>query len=313
MYGIPSPVLHGEHPMPWEDFDSLLRQAPEISRPIEDPTAFDGHGEIVAKLMGLVFPFSRWETDLYAAVIPFSMEPFFVAPQFGRLFLDDNRKFKGRLNLEDELFQRGRLIRAYLFVLEKFYGIRQRFDYPVIYIVEDPETGLERHFKMNMDFRFVEAHAITPPRTLSEGEIDFILNHLSEPEFLKEIIPPENFELHGFTLLHAVDVTESEVMSAIERDLIDQESLISQGGFLRLQQRMRTFFRRPDLVAGLAAIREDQVLLLNKGCNILESCIFSDTLHLPLEEFRGSIYEMSVEKEQVYWFPIFEKGSPGHP
>jgi len=45
------------------------------------------------------------------------------------------------------------------------------------------------------------------------------------------------------TLLRAEDVTESEVISALERDLIDQESVSSQKGFLRLQDRLRVLFR----------------------------------------------------------------------
>ena len=53
-------------------------------------------------------------------------------------------------------------------------------------------------------------------RTLIQG-------HLTDPVVLREILSPEDFELHGFTVFHAVDVTEFEIVSDLERDLIDQE------------------------------------------------------------------------------------------
>ena len=89
-------------------------------------------------------------------------------------------------------------------------------------------------------------------------------------------------------MVHAVDVTLYEVISGLERDLIDKSSIASQEGFLRLQDRLRTLLRRPDLMVGLAAIKNDEVLLLNNGCEMTHSCIFADSRHRPITEFRGS-------------------------
>jgi hypothetical protein len=66
---------------------------------------------------------------------------------------------------------------------------------------------------------------------------------------LTALLPPEAFILRGFTVVRAVDVTESEVTSALERDLIDQESIFSTDGFTRLQSRLRTLFGQPELKA----------------------------------------------------------------
>ncbi|MCK5641082.1 MAG: GAF domain-containing protein, partial [Gammaproteobacteria bacterium] len=192
---------------------------------------------------------------------------------------------------------------AYLFILQEFYDIHQSLDYPIIRIVPDSETGLDRHFKMNLDFRFVRPHALKEPKPLTEDERAFILEHLTEPEALREILPPEDFELHGFTILQGVDVTESEVLSALERDLIDQESVVSQGGIMRLQDRLRTLFRRPDLIAGLDGIRGDQVLQLSSGCEMSHSCIFRDTRHIPITEFEGTFYERALQGKEIIRIP----------
>ncbi|MCP4664866.1 MAG: hypothetical protein GY849_00750, partial [Deltaproteobacteria bacterium] len=228
-----------------KDLQEMLKQAPELFEPIEDLTILERHGDLLSRLMSMVFSPVFRDTEAVAAVTPFSIRPFFVSPYFQRLFLhDEGEALLGRFNLGEEVMMRGRVIRAYLFILERFYGIRQSFDYPIIRIVEDPETGLDRHFKMIPDFRFVEVYALKEPKPLSDDERALILEHLTEPEILREILLPEDFELRGFTMLRAVDVTESEVLSSLERDLIDQESIISQGGFLKLQQGLRTLFRR---------------------------------------------------------------------
>ena len=201
----------------------------------------------------------------------------------------------GRSNLDQKMFARGRIIRAYLFILEKFYGIRQRFDYPIIRIVPDPETGLDRHFKINMDFRYVDVHAVREPKRLTEADRRTILDHLTEPEVLTRIIPPEDFELHGFTLLHGVDVTQSEVLGALERDLVDQETMTSEAGFSRLQARLRTFLGNPRVMVGLAATQEEGVLLLNRGC----SCIFLDSHHVSLSDYQGSVFQKAICGENI--------------
>jgi hypothetical protein len=287
-----------------------LAAAPELSLPIEDLSVLDKHQDLVQSLMSVVFPSAFWETEPHAAIVPFRMQPVLVSQPFRRLLLNEDGSFRGRTNMDDETFFRGRLTRAYLLILEKFYGIHQYFEYPVTRIVQDPETSLDRHLRMKMNLRFVEVNAVGQPKPLTDRERATVMEHITDPERLMEILPPENFEFHGFTVLQAVDVTESEVLSMLERDLIDQESFFSQAGFLRLQQRLRTLYRRPSLMAGLAAIHEEQVLLLNTGCEMCGNCLFSDSRHLPLTDFRGSVYQRAVEGDGILQIHDLEQVEP---
>ena len=64
------------------------------------------------------------------------------------------------------------------------------------------------------------------------------------------------------------EVTDQEVLSSLKRDLIEKESIISKVRFHSLQDKLRTLFRKPDLLFGLAALQGRQVLVLNAGAQI---------------------------------------------
>jgi len=300
---------HGE-----QELDDILEQAPELAEPVRNQAVLKRRAAFVERLMALAFPAPYWESEPVAAVVPFVMRPVLASPLFRSLFLGTDGGFSGRRNVSEPDLERGRVIRAYLMILDKLCGVRQRFEFPLIHIVPDPETGLERHFRMDLDFRFVEVRRIGSERSeLGDHERDEVLSHLTEPERLRGILSPQQFEFHGFTLFRAVDVTQTEMFSALERALVDQESVISRDGFLRLQDHLRVLFCRPDLMAGLAALHDDQVLLLNTGSDLGESCIFQDSRHIPAAEFEGSAYERAVTSGKVLRIPdLLEEPWPEH-
>lgn len=282
-----------------EGIQEGLEKAPELQKPIEDFSILSSHQDLLKNLMSVVFPPAFWETEVAAALVPFNQKPVFVSPSFRRLLLNEDESMRGRPHLGEDTHSKMRLMRAYFLILKRIYGIHQDLDYPQIRVIPDSKTGLDHYFRIKPDFRFVEVHVVGEHKDLTEEDKKTIHEHLTEPDLLRKIIPPENFEFHGFSVVHAVDVTESEVLSALERELIDQESITSQEGFCRLQQRLRTLFGRPELMAGLAAIQDDKVLLLNKGCEMTHNCIFADSRHIPIADFEGSVFQGIIEGKGV--------------
>ncbi len=276
-----------------------LAGAPELLEPIEDLSLLETHQDLIRILMSAVFPTAFWESELVGALVPFNLSPVFVSPEFQRLCLNEDRSLRGRFPMETDTIARARQIRSSLLILKRCYGIDKDLDYPLVRIVEDPETGLERHFQFWPNLRFVDVHTVGSPPSLTDRDLATVMQRLEEPEVLRGFLPPENFEFHGFTMVHAVDVTLYEVISGLERDLIDKSSIASQEGFLRLQDRLRTLLRRPDLMVGLAAIKNDEVLLLNNGCEMTHSCIFADSRHRPISEFRGSVFDRAMERNGI--------------
>jgi hypothetical protein len=290
----------GDHwARPYHAMRGELDRNPMLLGPIEDVSLLEPHMELVRALMSAVFPPAYWESEPMAALVPVSLEPVLVSPEFQRLLLEPDGSFRGRLSVPWEAFTRARLIRLNLLILREFYGVDKRLDHPIVRVVSDPETGLCRYFRFLPDLRFVRVHPLKPVRQLTDSERALILDHLTEPEVFQEIIRPEDFELRGFAVCHAVDVTQSEVLGEIERDVINREAIFTDAGFERLQQRLRALFGRPQLVAGLAAIKGDRTLLLNSGCKMTCNCIFSDSRHVHVSELKGSVFDRAAKLEKV--------------
>jgi len=282
-----------------EGLEAKLQKAPELLEPIEDLTVLDRHQDLLKSLMSLVFPPAFWNTDMVGAFVPFNLRPVYTSPSFKRLLLNDDGSFKSIPLMGEENYLMGRILRAYFLILNKYYGIRRDIDYPIIQVVPDPETGLDLYLRIKPNLRFIEVNPKGKLKELTEEERAIILENMTNLTVLREILPPESFEFSGFGSLYAFDVTQSEIISALERSLIDQESIFSKSGFQLLQQKLRTLFRCPSLVAGLAAIKGEQVMLLNVGCDLSDSSVFSGSLHLPLDEFTGSFYERAFLENRI--------------
>src|SRR5262249_39757707 len=158
-------------------------------------------------------------------------------------------------------------------------GIDLGVEVPVIFTSVDPATGLERHFQMQFDWRFVQVEPIGLPPSLTDAARRQLQTGNIDVDRLRELLPPEHFVLRGFMILKAIDVTDQEVLSSLKRDLIDKESIVSSARFQDLQAKLRTLFRRQGLHLGLAAVEGDRVLVLNDAMSHEHACIFADSAH----------------------------------
>ncbi|CAB5098709.1 hypothetical protein D3OALGB2SA_1695 [Olavius algarvensis associated proteobacterium Delta 3] len=280
-----------------------MEEIASMGDPVDESAITGKHRRTIEDLLRFVLSSFQGENEAVAAVIPFSLKPVYTSASFRRLFLESDDSYKGRIKLDGEDIHRSRALQAYLFILETVYGIRQDFDHSMIHIVPDPNTGLDRIYRMFTDYRFVDIRTEGNLPSLDKSQLHLVQEKLAEPEMLKQILPPENFSLNGLTVFRAVEVTESELITELSRDLIDLDSLVSTSSFLKLQDRLRTLFRKPDLIAGIAALHNGQVLLLNSGSNMEHRCIFSDTTHVPMERFSGSPYQTATVDQRTIRIP----------
>jgi hypothetical protein len=288
-------------------FQKQIQETPELQGDIDDPEGAAEHTHIIAPLMSVAFPSSTWETEMAGAFMPFQHRAIYCTPAYRSLLLDENGQVPGRLKGERNDLEYQRAVRAYAIILKRLYGIDGGFDSPLIRIVTDPANGLERHFQITPDFQFVQVGTVGRPRELSDRERERVIEHIANPDVLKTILPPKDFIFRGFTVVRAVDVTESEITSALERDLIDQESIFSADGFKRLQSRLRTLFGQPALKASLAALQGDKVLILNDGHTSSANCLFTNSSHIPLKDLKDSVWLQAADQKEILRIPDLSK------
>ena len=273
--------------------------APELQGTIEDLSVLESHRDLVAKLMSVVFPPAFWETEVSGALVPYTMQPAYVSPRFRKLFVDETGGLRKPCHVEWTDFHRAQLIGSYLCILRKCHGMEEDLELPLIRTVTEPETGLDRYFRFLPDNRFLDVLPIEPPKPLTDEDRLTIMEHITDPQVVGEILHPENFEFNGFTVVHVVDVTQSELLSALQWELVRGGSMFASERFLKSQHFLETIFQRSGLCIGLGAIQGDELLMLNTGCGGDCNCIFCDSTHVPISQFRGSLFQKAVDSSQI--------------
>ena len=279
-----------------------VRQVPELTGPIDDITLLDVHAPLVDALMSAVFPAAFLERAYMGALIPFTLRSVYGTAAFENIMGADGVLY-GSLNLELSALKDFRLLNAYALALERLYGIEFPVDYPLILTKPEPGSGLERHFKIQFDGRFVDVQRLLPIPPLSDDMRKRLGAQALDLDGLAALIPPGSVRFSGFTVVKAADVTDQEVLSSIKRDLIDKESIVSNARFEKLQAKLRTLFRRPELHLSLAAFEGERILLLNSGHQLQQGqgCIFAGSAHGKITDYVGSVYERATRRRE----PIF--------
>jgi len=286
-----------------------VRRTPELAQPVADLDIVRAHKDLIECLMVAVFSPTFQEDGYAAALLPFRLQTFFATPAFERVLSDRDGFLVGRVDADASLLAHVRILHAYSLILSRVYGMDIGLDYPWVTIVKDPETGLDRHFKLLLDRHFLEVDVVGEAPTLTAEARQRLRSQMGDPAALMALLPPEKFVIRGFSVVRAIEVTEQEVLSSIQRDLIDKESVVSGERFRALQQKLRALLRLPEIELGLAAIEGDRVLLLNFGARFEHSCIFADSTHGRLRDFAGSIYERASMARQ----PLFVEDLEAYP
>ncbi len=288
----------GNDTSPKGTFARIVREeaekAPELFCPITDLSVIARHRKLIDVLMAAVFPPALFDQEFGAALVPFQLKSFYGTVPFERVMRGEDGIIRGSVNLDAATLTKVRRLHAYALVLKRVHGVELNVDYPMTQTITDPDTGLDRHFKVELDPRFIEVEIAGPVPPFPDAVRQRLHGAFLDPDLIRDLIPPESFVFRGFTIFRAVDVTDREVLSALKRDLIDKESIVSGARFQALQEKLRTLFRRPELRVGLAALEGDQVLVLNYGARCEHACIFADSTHHSTAEFAGSVYERAV-------------------
>src|SRR5437899_6206111 len=168
-----------------------VKQVPELMAPITDLGVLDRHRQLVELLMAGIFAPAFFEQEFSAVLVPFQLKSFYATPPFDQLLRGEDGTLRGRVNLDLPMVSAMRLFIAYALVLERVYAVHLIVDYPLILTVPEPETGLDRHFKMEFDARFATVKPVGATPTLPDEMRRRLRHDLLDPDLPRAVLPPE--------------------------------------------------------------------------------------------------------------------------
>ncbi len=248
---------------PWAPFvhavTEQLAEAPELLAPDLDPDLLDDHADLVDLMLSAVFPRARWEETVAAVMPVFGTDVVYATPMCERLGLFDADTLHHRMSLGLRGFELGRTMMAYYFLLEHCYGVHVPYDFPLVLMLEDEETGLERHFKLVIDTRFAWADTNGPRPELSDADCARLTAAPADRDLWNRLLPPERFTLRGFGVVTALDVTDQQVLSALKDDLLQKGAMTSEASVAMLEPRLRSLLRCPTARFGLICLEDGRL------------------------------------------------------
>jgi hypothetical protein len=238
---------------------------PELLGPAPSQADLVAHAGLVEALMMALIPPATLDTTLSGAIAPFEREVLYATPRFRQVMVTAGGQLKQPLNLSTAEINFYLCRFAYLLILAECYGVRIQQEETIIFTVPDYTLGLYRHYKVDLDSRFmrVQLRGELPALTLDERKE--LVTNLRDLDGWLTKLPPKLFELHGFTLLHLTDVTETQVLSTLKNDLLARDVLLAPDRLEQLQEQLRSLFRLPSLRLGLAAYRPQKGTFLTFG------------------------------------------------
>src|SRR5204862_4631536 len=180
-------------------------------------------------------------------------------------------------------------------ILEKFYGMQ--IEHPDVMRSRsmDALTGTVNFYKPDIVTDFVEIRALKTPKPLSEIDLSPLNQNFFDANFWLTNFPPDTFEFSGLTVYRMIDVTDREMISNLEYSLLHSHSIISDEGLMDIQEKLRNYFKVPDLRLGLFAMSKTGGKMEDCGKEYSKCFIPIEKVKTILENFEHSIYAKAMQ------------------
>ena len=272
-----------------------IGQIPELNGVITDYSVLKKHNKLVDSLMAAVFTPAYWNTNLTSICQPLLSTSIYATPRFNELFVDEFGGFTKDLNVSQAFFDIGKIVTVYASILRRVHNIDMTIIVPLIRTINDKDTGLERYFKMNLDDRFIDVNINGTLPEITKEQVTKLAENVFDIDLWNKVIPPHLIEFHGFLVVNMFEVTDQEALSKLKFDLLDKNILVTNGGFEKVENRIRTMFRNPDLKLGIVSFSDDKTRIMRTGTKVGQSFVMSDMCAEKCKQYDDSIYDLAVK------------------
>lgn len=233
-----------------------ISEYPELEKPI-DLNNIEPYKEVLELVYAtLSYDLLSAENDnLWAFSMPFQSKIFYSTHALNNIVKAGNKNEQISSIIENSLspLQEWRLI--YSFILYKLYGYEST-ENNIYYSFIDESTGLEKYYLINIDFKFVELKIHKRKSEWAVPDLDFEMLHKymqSEDDFeeLKKVLPLNNFEFEGFSILRFQDVRIQHLVTDIENLVLNRANQDPLSIYQEIIKTLKIVVQKSEIEMGL--------------------------------------------------------------
>lgn len=257
----------------------------------------ENNQEKLNDLISMVFPSLFINHQLGFIGTPLSKKFLYMTPNMQQLFDSDHLQIKIPEFLMHATSSEAPVLDAGKIILKEHYNFKMDYEFSEILTIRDQNTGLEKHYKVNINTDFVKVNALKPLKKLSRQKIYQLLNEWDNTDLWLSHLPPENFAFEGLVIGYFADVTNVEILSQMKQKMVDNDENESPSDELAsITQLIRSFLGMPEILFGSLQTVND-VLATPVSWSII-----------------GDVEELATITTQDYqqscYAPLFSKGEP---
>jgi len=304
-----------------------FEEEPALSQAIKDMDVIAENAGLMELLTTSLFPaVEDQEKNSFALAVPYSFSVFYYSDSFRKLFSDKDEEYlllpSGLL---PEELKKIECAMIYDHVLEKFYGMKLNESPELIYPVTDAETGMLRYYRIRYDRRFIDMHLKGKLPPIQDCGVCMNTFRILDLEKQLVTMPLDLFEVEGFAVWVAEDITTTESLEIIKKILLC-DSNYDTAIINDLKKAVKTLVGISDVEVGLMPfVQVNGQLVVDENCfshSLLPRQWLGDNPEnlVQFRMFTGFISEhpeptpiSNLNKEMISFAPfmgyIFDKGA----
>lgn len=229
-----------------------VAQYPELHDGITDIAQIEKNEQVIARLLGELFPPALSKNEIKAISLPYLNLIFNYSERFQKIMDDAGAGFE--INIRDFDYHQFYVASCCL-ILNRFYGTNLDFTKPLFYDIPSA-NGIVRHYRILYNADFIDIIPTEDAPTLTQADIDLLINNYEDLELWKKTFPVGGWLLKGFALMTLVDVTVENAVSTLKSNLLG----IASAPDLQhsLASIFKSIFKIPDLKVGFTSFDQEE-------------------------------------------------------
>jgi len=256
-----------------------LEKYPELEGdvPIEDIEKYKDVLELIFVSMSNV---TEDETRLPWA-IGMPMRPLFVygTSAFYDIMIDaKNQKLNKAAQHDPEVMRQRNLRITYPFIMERIYNFKDFHKNEIIHTFVDEETGLLRHYRINIDTRFIDVTAVGPLPDLNTLAASSTFDDEHGFEKVANMLPLSLFKFRGFSVVTISDETVKYAVENIKNTIVSHNRHSEEECYKDVSQSLKTLVQTNAIDFNLTPLFRVNDKLVLPGSHEIKSVLIGEDM-----------------------------------